>query len=121
MSAVDVREILAACVNRGAKFMDEHHPGWHTRVNPGILKIACPSHCVLGQMFGDYGDGVKYFNLSDEQEFDFGFYNYSAASMKILTQCWRAEIISRRAHQKERIALQNKKKASRRALAIVVC
>lgn len=33
-------------------------PGWHDRVDPDRLDMMCADRCVLGQVFGDYCDGL---------------------------------------------------------------
>lgn len=114
-----LRKKLAACVKRGALFMDKQYPGWHKSIDISILDIGCSDDCILGQIFGNYAYGVRYYKLSTMREFEFGFFSYSYESMEILTQHWRAEIISRE-HRKERVVFQNGKRAGRRKLAMVM-
>ncbi len=109
---------MAACVKQGALFMDERHPGWHENVNIFILDIGC--YCVLGQLFGVYGVGVRHLQLSMMQEVKLGFISYTEEKAAILTQCWRAEIMARREHRKERMATQKAQLACKCTLAVAM-
>lgn len=45
-------------VRRGASYLDELDPGWHTRVDPDTLELASGRACVLGQLHGDFRMGL---------------------------------------------------------------
>lgn len=46
-------------VARGAEFLDEHRPGWRSEINLADLDLESTCGCVLGQLFGTYGDGLR--------------------------------------------------------------
>ncbi|CAN5629188.1 hypothetical protein BH23BAC4_BH23BAC4_14930 [soil metagenome] len=52
--------LSAACARaqRGAAYLDEVDPGWHTRLDLSTLELADGAGCVLGQLHGDYRFGL---------------------------------------------------------------
>lgn len=39
---------------RGARWLDQHNPGWHKKLD--FYRLAYDNeHCVLGQVYGDFG------------------------------------------------------------------
>lgn len=52
---LDAARIRAA---RGAAYLDGADDGWHTRLNPATLELADGSHCVLGQLHGEFRNGL---------------------------------------------------------------
>ncbi len=51
-------EVLRERVERGAAFLDEHEPMWWKRVDEKRLRLEECEDCVLGQIYGDYVDGL---------------------------------------------------------------
>lgn len=47
-------------IARGAEWLDEVKPGWELKIDLGNFSITSACNCVLGQLFGDYDDGVEY-------------------------------------------------------------
>ncbi|MFO8231074.1 MAG: hypothetical protein R6U20_00265 [Longimonas sp.] len=45
-------------VERGATYLDGVDPHWYRGVDPVTLELSDGSHCVLGQMHGDYRLGL---------------------------------------------------------------
>jgi hypothetical protein len=45
-------------VRRGARYLDEHHPDWHRSIDAESLELSDGSHCVLGQLHGDFRLGL---------------------------------------------------------------
>ncbi len=46
------------CVARGAAILDENKTGWFNRIDFKRFDIAASLDCVLGQVFGNYSDGI---------------------------------------------------------------
>jgi hypothetical protein len=46
----DARERVA----RGARFLDQHRPGWHAEIDTARLRMESCAQCILGQLFGDF-------------------------------------------------------------------
>jgi hypothetical protein len=44
---------------RGAKLLDEMKPDWVQNIRLETLDIRDGSECVLGQIFGEYSDGIN--------------------------------------------------------------
>ena len=58
---------LPMTVHVGAEFLDIHKPGWANLIDLAKFDIRSPNTCILGQLYGDYGTGMKHFgwNFSD--------------------------------------------------------
>ena len=61
---------IAERVAKGAAFLDEREPGWDTRIDLGILSLDSSCRCVLGQLHGGYGDGLRATGLDDDNDRD---------------------------------------------------
>lgn len=48
-----------ALADLGAEYLDRNYEGWRDSVNPDHLHMEDGYQCVLGQMFGDYGNGIR--------------------------------------------------------------
>jgi hypothetical protein len=46
-------------IERGAALLDEHAPVWPTKINLDTLNLSDCTYCVLGQVYGDYEDGLR--------------------------------------------------------------
>lgn len=49
---------LKTSVQRGAQLLDRKRPGWHGRIDVDQLRMEECERCVLGQVFGEYRDGL---------------------------------------------------------------
>ena len=46
-------------VDRGIALLDKHGPkDWRKKIDCDLLNLESCHNCVLGQLFGDYGDGL---------------------------------------------------------------
>jgi hypothetical protein len=45
-------------VERGALLLDVERPGWAEKIDLGRFYIDSCFECVLGQLYGEYGDGL---------------------------------------------------------------
>jgi hypothetical protein len=50
-------------VQNGAAILDEALPGWEKHIDRSTLNIASGGHCVLGQIFGNFGRAVRVLHL----------------------------------------------------------
>lgn len=55
---------IADRVARGAALLDGREPGWADRVDPDRLDVGLRTRCVLGQVYGNYGLGRHFLELS---------------------------------------------------------
>ena len=60
-------------VRAGMQFLDRVEPGWRSRVNPETLDLARCDRCVLGQLYGSYGQGTSRHALTLAEVIDYGF------------------------------------------------
>jgi hypothetical protein len=49
---------VAALVELAATRLDRAVPGWHDRLDWATLDLDDPRRCVLGQLYGDYHEGL---------------------------------------------------------------
>lgn len=104
-------ETLRSRVNAGAAKLDRERPGWHKEINLDVLDISDCYRCILGQLWGFYGDGLNVVlpDLSTPG-YEFGFsseivlyktHKHLASTQedeyRRLTQYWIEAIKSRRA------------------------
>lgn len=61
----DLRELLRPRVERGAALLDSVEPYWFKLVEVALDLSDC-KRCVLGQVFGDYDDGLDLLNISND-------------------------------------------------------
>jgi hypothetical protein len=80
---------IPANVKRGEAFLDEHVPGWRDKVDPSELDSADSCHCVLGQVFGTYGDGLLLLRLTSREAQRLGFFVWGRQMFRQLTDGWR--------------------------------
>lgn len=87
-------------VEAGVRLLDSEIPDWWQRINLDRLDIACCFRCVVGQLYGDYDDGVETLELDlfGYKTVDaLGFESSSYDDDRRLTVVWRNRIEARRA------------------------
>ncbi|WP_095511485.1 hypothetical protein [Rubrivirga marina] len=97
---------------RGAALLDDRDPGWADRVDPGSLHLSDGEACVLGQLWGEYRQGLGRARVLDFSSapgrfvspVDLGFQAVGdlgdaaeALDYTFLTRAWRDEVTARRA------------------------
>jgi hypothetical protein len=94
---------IAANVERGAEFLDAHHPGWDEQINLRTLDVSSTCGCVLGQLYkkkrgdnGAYHRGLDALGLTDGQATRLGFNVWGRQRFSRLTDSWKALIRQRR-------------------------
>lgn len=95
---------------RGAAYLDAADPGWHTRLDPATLELSDGSHCILGQLHGEFRIGLGRARILDFSSaplaslspVDLGFQarrdlgdEIEALDYAYLTRAWREEIAGR--------------------------
>lgn len=90
-------------VQAGAELLDREEPGWEQRIDVRELDLQDACRCILGQLYGDYDDGIALIHLPDEDSlgFDFGFNSTMTPQFRTLTRAWKALIRERRAAPQE--------------------
>lgn len=93
---------IAERVAAGADWLDANWPGWDYDVEPRILDLASDCKCILGQLYGDYGDGLSETDLTQDEARAFGFYagvvgeEEATRDYPLLTEAWLKTIEARR-------------------------
>lgn len=62
---------VATRVAQGVALLDEKKPGWVGLINLSRFAISTTDNCVLGQVYGDYGDGCQALYLGYGEEYGF--------------------------------------------------
>lgn len=75
---------FTAQINAGIKLLDSEVPNWRGKIDIDELDLGSCSVCVLGQVFGDYDDGIEALGVSG---YDYGFNTMS--DMSGLTAAWK--------------------------------
>ncbi len=89
-------------VARGVALLDEKVPGWREKINVETLDMGDYCICVLGQQFGDFGEGLSNlgFDLGDaDLARNYGFQRLAGHSddeYQALTDAWREAIVGAR-------------------------
>ena len=79
-------------IQRGVAFLDENAPNWRGKVDINKIDMGHSQRCILGQVFGDFFDSCKRFNLTDEHAEYLGFLarnTRSSTEIAILNYTWR--------------------------------
>jgi hypothetical protein len=86
-------------VRAGATVLDRTSPGWFRVVSLGRLDIKSLKNCVLGQVYGDYMDGlmVVFGRMHQQEATDHGFDALGSEAARIVEGTWKDEIMKRRA------------------------
>lgn len=77
-------------VASGAAFLDEKYPAWRQRIDVDTIDISDGDHCILGQLYGSYSQGVDLLRLGDGAVENFGFIYSTRAPSGALTDAWQA-------------------------------
>ena len=95
-------ETITASVMRGAKLLDEKSPGWHRRINLHALDLNDCQECILGQVYGEYANGLETLFAGDQKYFSRYHFGFSSTytggkdrGMRRLTAAWMRLIVKR--------------------------
>ena len=82
-------EVYESSVAKGAAFLDKEADfDWRERIDVTTLDLGVADRCILGQLYGDYGDGVWMLGISDATELGFT----TEYSYRVLTRYWKEEL-----------------------------
>ena len=112
---------------RGAALLDAADAGWADRVDPGSLHLADGRACVLGQLHGDYRQGLRRSRVLDFSSapgrfvspVDLGFQAVGdlgdaaeRLDYTLLTRAWREAVTDRQGIGRERVAVAAPERAA---------
>lgn len=79
-------------INLGVEWLDKVRPDWFDSIDLDRLDISCIDNCVLGQVFGEFGNAP----LLEEEIYELGFDINSGPDrkeqVKILQSEWEDKI-----------------------------
>ena len=84
-------------VERGVGLLDEHVPGWASRIDVARLDVRSPS-CVLGQLFGSYIDGHIALSLGPILWLEGMYHGFLVSDTRTASEVeghWRTQIAAR--------------------------
>lgn len=55
-------------IARGMALLDDQEPGWYKKISLKELALGSTSYCVLGQVYGDFDDGIRQLFDGDEHD-----------------------------------------------------
>ena len=91
-------------VLNGIELLDKEFPNWEEAIDLDKLAIEDCNHCILGQLFGEYIDGLDILRISQHKSCLFGFdtdrFSFKKDDLDlyqyiVLKDCW-AEVIKER-------------------------
>lgn len=59
MTEYNLESVLEARVQRGIALLDSARPAWREDIDTEILNVGDLTRCPLGQLFGDYCNGIS--------------------------------------------------------------
>lgn len=96
------REVGTARIAKGVAILDVHAPGWQEEIDPEALDLRSLTQCVLGQVFGGFGDGMEALFGSVYAEMNahsqeclaarYGFESAEDVTYAVLTELWRERL-----------------------------
>lgn len=87
-------------VKRGMALLDERKPDWRKYVKLATLDMNEPAQCILGQVYGNYYDGIDELALDSLIVMDYGFFSRDIGdSWWDLADTWTALLT--KSHQDE--------------------
>ena len=78
-------------VTKGAALLDQRIPGWREMIDRDALDIDSCVWCILGQLYGDFPDGVRLLGIFDER-FELGFVCHPGPEVNLLEESWLREL-----------------------------
>lgn len=105
-------EEARARVGRGATHLDTVQPGWHDRIDIGILEMASCKRCIVGQLCHGFYRGLDMLVIDDPHDFGFSLHvdrevTYSGNLKRLneewqpLADAWIAAIADRKLQSQE--------------------
>ncbi len=98
----DVFRDQAHRVTMGVEYLDSRTPGWWKHIDLRTLDVTSATNCVLGQVYGTYGDGTEGLGIDDETATTLGFitldedgYYTDELATRQLSPHWRGVIRQR--------------------------
>lgn len=73
----------------GVAFLNVVKPNWLKKIKLDKLDLHHPNVCVIGEVTGNYGEGISKMGIDDEQAEVLGFYSSDEEEYPTLTKTWK--------------------------------
>lgn len=91
------RESMSDRVARGISLLDAELTNWRASIDLSKLHMHSPTHCILGQLYGDFTKGSHYLFgpvgrhrlVNHEQNVAHGFHLHGDESLGLLKEAWK--------------------------------
>ena len=90
-------------VQAGSQLLDKIEPSWASKINLSSLNLPTQCDCILGQIYGSYGEGLKKVHLFSGGDHGFSSKITNQETIEsntkqyvILQEMWVHEILKRR-------------------------
>lgn len=91
-------------MRKGVKLLNEQAPGWHRKVKISTLDLSSNDNCILGQVFGEYTNGLELLDINSNDETRNGpAHGFSLCSeewtnerIADMTEWWKKQIRAKR-------------------------
>lgn len=93
--AATTQEQARKRVAAGVAFLDKKSPGWRKKIDLRYFNVASGQQCVLGQLHGSYGNGIRALGLKarlfrEKDTVRYGFTSMGGPSdFRLLTEEWK--------------------------------
>ncbi len=76
----------------GIAFLNVVNPKWVKKIDLKKLDLSSTNTCVIGEVFGNYHDGINKMDLDSSQAETLGFYLQEDNDYGLLTKTWKSVI-----------------------------
>lgn len=89
---IEDEEVKARVLRGLRQLRDIHGESWVEKIDCQTLELSDSSACVLGQVYGDYDDGLDALGLGYEEAPLYGFDHDAIVDYDELDEAWQAVI-----------------------------
>ena len=95
---------IAERVHLGAERLDAARPGWYREIDLDLFDITSWCSCILGQLYGSFGEGRRQLDLQAGESLALGFdlVDRPAVFWRALAYAWRTLITQRLEDDRDR-------------------
>lgn len=79
-------------IRAGIAFLNVVKPNWLKKIKLNELDLSQSNTCMIGEIYGNYGDGIDSLGLTDEIADLLGFHANSIRTYTLLTKGWKDAI-----------------------------
>lgn len=76
-------------VRAGIAFLNVVKPGWKKEIDLKRLDLSSGNTCMIGELYGDYDEGIITLGIENNTAEVLGFYESDASKYSKLTRAWK--------------------------------